>query len=368
MLCLPLLRQEEFSGCCTWRTAWPPTPSRPARIALLGHLASQAAISIENARLYADVQRAEAALRRANDELEQRVEERTRELKQAQAQLVDTARAAGMAEVASNVLHNVGNVLTSAVINLETMQQAVGASRVGRLKQVAALLAGAPRATWRTSSRRDPRGAQPAGLPLAPWPTSCCASRRALQEGLDAMGRHIEHIRAIVQVQQTYARRPRCSPRSATWPSSIDDALRIQMAALQRHGVTVTRELAAAAPGAGGQAQGAADPHQPHQQREERAWTRCPRGSATCACGSRREGERARIQVVDNGMGIAPEVPRAALLARLHHAQGRARLRPALERAGGADAGGTPHAGERRAGQGRHGHAGAPAALGTVNP
>ena len=35
----------------------------PARIALLGHLASQAAISIENARLYADVQRAEAALR-----------------------------------------------------------------------------------------------------------------------------------------------------------------------------------------------------------------------------------------------------------------------------------------------------------------
>ena len=67
-------------GCCTWRTAWPPTPSPRRACALLGHIASQAAISIENARLYADVQRAEAALRQANDELEQRVEERTREL------------------------------------------------------------------------------------------------------------------------------------------------------------------------------------------------------------------------------------------------------------------------------------------------
>ena len=52
------------------------------------------------------------------------VEERTRELKQAQARLVDTAREVGMSEVASNVLHSVGNVLNSAGIGLETMDTA----------------------------------------------------------------------------------------------------------------------------------------------------------------------------------------------------------------------------------------------------
>jgi hypothetical protein len=68
------------------------------------------------------------------------VEERTRELKQAQAQLVDTARAAGMAEVASDVLHNVGNVLTSAIINLEQMRAAAASSRLDRAAQLSALL------------------------------------------------------------------------------------------------------------------------------------------------------------------------------------------------------------------------------------
>ena len=121
------------------------------------------------------------------------------------------------------------------------------------------------------------------------------------------MGRHMEHIRAIVHVQQTYAQTP-CSPRSATLAQLIDDALRIQFAALERHGVSITRELASLPRVHGGQAQGAADPHQPHRQRQERAWTRCPRASGTCTCGSSREHGWARIQVVDNGMGIAPEL------------------------------------------------------------
>src|SRR5690606_9144308 len=99
-----------------------------------------AAISIENARLYAEIRRAEAALRHANDELEKRVEERTRELKQAQSQVAELARSAGMAEIAANVLHNVGNVLTSVTADAQMMQASLAASRVGRLKQVAAML------------------------------------------------------------------------------------------------------------------------------------------------------------------------------------------------------------------------------------
>jgi HAMP domain-containing protein len=55
----------------------------------------------------------DSALQEARDNLEQRVAERTGELERAHRKLVDTSRQAGMAEVATNVLHNVGNVLNS---------------------------------------------------------------------------------------------------------------------------------------------------------------------------------------------------------------------------------------------------------------
>jgi C4-dicarboxylate-specific signal transduction histidine kinase len=58
----------------------------------------------------------EIALRRAtlegsNVEIERQVVERTAELNRTQAELLETSRLAGMAEVATSVLHNVGNVL-----------------------------------------------------------------------------------------------------------------------------------------------------------------------------------------------------------------------------------------------------------------
>ena len=159
VLCLPLLRQEEFVGVLYLENSLAADAFTPARIVLLGHIASQAAISIENARLYADIKQAQAALRDANDELERRVDERTHELKEAQARLVGMARAAGMSEIASNVLHNVGNILTSAVVSLETTRHEVGASRVVRVRQVAALLE-EHRETLMDFLTKDPRGSR----------------------------------------------------------------------------------------------------------------------------------------------------------------------------------------------------------------
>lgn len=69
----------------------------------------------------------EAELNRVNQNLEHLVEERTRDLKGATQQLVENAHKAGMAEIAANTLHNVGNVLnsltTSAIIIHESAKQ-----------------------------------------------------------------------------------------------------------------------------------------------------------------------------------------------------------------------------------------------------
>ncbi|WP_224248806.1 trifunctional serine/threonine-protein kinase/ATP-binding protein/sensor histidine kinase [Hyalangium gracile] len=304
VLCLPLMRQEQFSGVLYLENKLATNAFSPRRLALLGHIASQAAISIENARLYADVRNAKAELRRANDELEQRVEERTRELKEAQARLVDTAREVGMSEVASNVLHNVGNVLTSAVINLEMMQRAVGSSRVGRLKQATSLVL----ENREDLSRFLTRGARGGNLPeyLSALADELLGEQTRLMEDLDAMGRHIEHIRAIVQVQQAYARTS-LMPEECDLGQLIQDALRIQMAALERHGVTVRRELAAVP-------RLKLDKHKVLQilinliTNAKYALDVVPEGQRDMTVRLGVEGEWVRIQVMDNGMGIAPEV------------------------------------------------------------
>ncbi|HUG11776.1 MAG TPA: two-component regulator propeller domain-containing protein, partial [Opitutaceae bacterium] len=80
------------------------------------------------------------ALVRANAELDERVRERTTKLEQLHAQLLVTSRQAGMAEVATGVLHNVGNVLNSVNVSANLMSQILGTSEVTSLEKVAALL------------------------------------------------------------------------------------------------------------------------------------------------------------------------------------------------------------------------------------
>jgi predicted ATPase/signal transduction histidine kinase len=304
LLCLPLLRQEEFRGMLYLENSLTTNAFTPARLSLLGQLASQAAISIENARLYADVQRAESALRRANDELERRVDERTRELRQAQAQLVEAARAAGMAEVANNVLHNVGNVLTSAIVNVQVMNQTVGTSRLARLKQVSTMLE-EHRRELADFLTRDPRGSL---LPdyLSELSDELLHEQAVLREGLEATTQHVQHIRAIVKVQQTYAGDTLVT-EECDLPLVVEEALSIQMPALKSHGVNVVRELSTLS-------RTRLDKHKVLQilinliTNAKNAMAALPPGQRHLYVRLDARQDVARIQVVDNGMGIAPEV------------------------------------------------------------
>ncbi|MBN1208715.1 MAG: AAA family ATPase [Myxococcaceae bacterium] len=304
VLCLPLVRQDALSGVLYLENGLATQAFTPARLSLLEHLASQAAISIENARLYGEVQHAEAALRRANDELERRVEERTRELKQAQQRLVDTAREVGMSEVAANVLHNVGNVLTSTVINFETMLSGLDASRVSGLKKVVALLQ-EHRHALADFVTKDPRGSR---LPeyLGTLSDTLVEEQARLREGMVVMGQHIEHIRAIVQVQQGYARTALLI-EECSLAQLISDALSIQTAALQRHGVGVTQELSPVP-------QVRVDKHKVLQilinliSNAKSALDATPEGERRLRLRLWREGEWALIEVVDNGAGFSPEL------------------------------------------------------------
>ena len=67
VLCLPLLNQSKLIGVLYLENNLAPRVFAPARIAVLKLLASQAAVSLENTRLYRDLERREAKIRRLVD-------------------------------------------------------------------------------------------------------------------------------------------------------------------------------------------------------------------------------------------------------------------------------------------------------------
>lgn len=153
----------------------------------------------------------------ARDELEHRVEERTaqladakrlvelkvEELRATQSDLVDASRRAGMAEVASAVLHNVGNVLTSVIAGTELARGGVARCPVERVAAVADLLE-ANRPRLGPFFQDDPQGASV--LPYLRRLGQDLTERRSeILSDLNEVEAHVAHLAAIVRAQRVHS-------------------------------------------------------------------------------------------------------------------------------------------------------------------
>lgn len=67
----------------------------------------------------------EEELQDLNETLEDKVQERTIELEKLNGKIGDVARSAGMAEVASGILHNVDNVLNSVNVSVSVIREQI---------------------------------------------------------------------------------------------------------------------------------------------------------------------------------------------------------------------------------------------------
>ncbi len=156
-----------------------------------------------------------------------------------QSELLETSRLAGMAEVATGVLHNVGNVLNSVSVSATVVCDRLRRSDVGDLRLAAGMLNGknGQLAQFLTS---DPKGKL---LPafLSKVSERLVTERDQLVEEMASVGHNIEHIKEIVAMQQTYAKvfgvMEPVPPQSL-----VEDALRMNTAAFDRHGVRVIRK------------------------------------------------------------------------------------------------------------------------------
>ncbi len=161
------------------------------------------------------------------------------ELQNAQHQLIDASRQAGMAEVATGVLHNVGNVLNSVNVSATLISERLGQSKTENLVK-AALLLRDQNGRLADFLANDPKGRVLPGY-LADLSEHLDSERRTARGELDLLTKNIEHIKDIVAMQQTYAR---VSGVVETLPveALVEDALRLNVDSLDRHGVTVVRD------------------------------------------------------------------------------------------------------------------------------
>jgi signal transduction histidine kinase len=142
-------------------------------------------------------------LRIANETLEQRVADRTSELRAAQDQIVANARAAGMAEVAANVLHNVGNVLNSINVSAQVADEMLKTCRISSMRKAADMLAAA---------KPDVAGfmATDKGKLLASFVCEATHNIATCHDRATAELKHlkgsVDHVKAVVATQQAYAR------------------------------------------------------------------------------------------------------------------------------------------------------------------
>lgn len=156
--------------------------------------------------------------------------------------LLEASRQAGMAEVATGVLHNVGNVLTSVNVSATLATDIVARSRSEKLGVLVTLLT-RHQNDLATFFATDPR-AQRIPEYLRALLEQIRSEHRDLLKELASLHRNIDHIKDIVAMQQTYAKTGGFT-ESVPLVDIVEDALRINQDALANAGIQVERDIQA---------------------------------------------------------------------------------------------------------------------------
>ena len=169
----------------------------------------------------------------------------TQKLRETQELLSESSRKAGMTEVATNVIHNVGNVLNSVNISCSTVAEKISSSRVGTLRKTSDLL------SRHSDDLADFVSKDPAGSEL-PGFLAKLAGRMEQDEAevlaeLGNLENNIGHIKEIIAMQQLHATVSRIE-ETVSLEKLVDDSIRMNKESLERHDVRIISEHGRLAP------------------------------------------------------------------------------------------------------------------------
>jgi len=119
ILCLPLAKRRELIGVLYLENNLAPCVFTPRRLAVLELLASQAAISLKNAQLYADLREENIERKKAEEELRQS----THALHQLQEEVRQASRTAMMGELTASLAHELNQPLGAILSNAQAARR-----------------------------------------------------------------------------------------------------------------------------------------------------------------------------------------------------------------------------------------------------
>jgi signal transduction histidine kinase len=160
--------------------------------------------------------------------------EKNHQLELAKSELIKVSRQAGMAEIATGVLHNIGNVLNGVNVSANLLEEKIHASNVDRLPQISELLES------NLGGLDDFLENDPKGQRILPYlrELSIQISNQNAESmiELESLRTGIVHIKSVISSQQSLAK-PVGVNQSENLVELIDDAL--EMSDLQIRGLNI---------------------------------------------------------------------------------------------------------------------------------
>lgn len=226
------------------------------------------------------------------------------ELERIHQQLMQASRQAGMAEVATGVLHNVGNVLNSVNVSATILREGLNKSQIANLVRATSMLRDHVEDTA-TFLVNDPQGQRLPGY-LIRLGDRLAVEQATWQKELDGLRTNLEHIKEIVAMQQSHARVTGVT-ESLNAPAMLEEAVRMNANALLEQGVMVIRHIQDVP-------LVAADKHKVLQilvnliRNAKQAMRVSQQADKQLRLSVFASGEKlVKIEIADNGPGIAPE-------------------------------------------------------------
>jgi signal transduction histidine kinase len=226
------------------------------------------------------------------------------DLRDTQAKLVEASRQAGRSDVATAVLHNVGNVLNSVNVSAALVNDIVANLRTSKLSQIAEMITDHGDDLGRFF-RDDHRGQK---LPayFTHLQSALERDKTAAASELKSLMRNIDHIKVIVSSQQSHVK-PGGAVETFDPRELLDDALKFSAASGEHDAIEIVRRFDGVPPVS-------LDRHKVLQivmnlltNARDAVLTR-PAGERQIIVSARAaDNARLEIAIEDNGCGVDPE-------------------------------------------------------------
>jgi PAS domain S-box-containing protein len=162
------------------------------------------------------------------------------ELEALQRQLVEQSRKAGMAEVATGVLHNIGNVLNSVNVSCTVAMDSLRQSNIGNLTKISAMME-EHKHNLGEFLTTDPKGSKILEY-LSSLAKVLTEEQHSTLKELHALREQIDHIKSIVVMQQSYGKSSGFM-ETVRITQLFEDALKLAVNPLARHHIQVVRQF-----------------------------------------------------------------------------------------------------------------------------